>query len=186
MRVSAERRAPAAPHGMHAVQVPPSTDGAPTAQAGGVDDLLGGLDDLSVSAAPPPAPSSAAPSDIFSLSALDSVPVPAAGAAALAGLPKLVAAEQAQGCDVHGRLSRSSTVPGQYEYCFGLRNTTAAPMTGFHVQVLPRRPGRRCTALPRVALVLLVCLPMWDVIVAALLHGEGPLSAVVTWMKLNQ
>lgn len=117
------------------MQAPPSTDAASAAP--GVDDLLGGLDDLSVRPAPSSGTTAAGPQDdVFSLSALDSVPVPAAGAAALAGLPKLVGGTAAQGCDIHGRLSRTGT--GEYEYCFGLLNNTAVPLTGFHIQVRSR------------------------------------------------
>lgn len=130
------------------MQAPPSTDAA-SAAPGGVDDLLGGLDHLSVGPAPSSSTAAAGPQDdVFSLSALDSVPVPAAGAAALAGLPKLVDGAAAQGCDIHGRLRRSGT--GEFEYCFGFLNNTAVPLTGFHIQVRQaQRHTRMHTHTPR-------------------------------------
>lgn len=118
------------------MQAAPSTDAAGAAGGGGIGDLLGGLDDLSVGPQPSSSTTAGGPpasEDAFSLSALDSLPVPAAGAAALAGLPKLANAAAAHGCDVHGRLRRGGG--GEYEFCFGLLNTTSAPLTGFHIQV---------------------------------------------------
>jgi hypothetical protein len=89
-----------------------------------VDDLLGGLDDLSMA----PAPQAPHTDEIVGLGAA-SVPVAPIGASTL---PLLLDASAAYGCMVRGKLIKDGM--GQHKYCFSLQNCSHAGMSGFHVQ----------------------------------------------------
>ena len=101
---------------------------APAAN-GGMDDLLGGLDDLSVAPQQAPAPPV---DDMFGLGGLGATSAPASSPPGPSTLQLLLDASAAHGCVVRGKLVKDGM--GQHKYVFGLQNCSQAGMTGFHVQ----------------------------------------------------